>query len=288
MEDSCERLCSTHFCGDLETRVRSYMEFPGRVSPRDHIAVALSGGKDSSALLLLLHGFQPAWPDVELTAVTVDEGIGGYREETMDAASDLAATLGVRHEIVAFTDLFGKTLDTMVKGRENRACTICGVMRRNALIHAARRIGATKIATGHNRDDEAQSVLMNVFRGDLPRLLQDSSSGGQGCFLPRIKPLSVVSEREILTYLLVRGFYRDLPECPYSSSALRSTVRVLLENFEERFPGTSENLVMLRGSLRQSLPRSVAERGLRPCRECGESSSGEICQTCRIQHLLQD
>ncbi len=175
----------------------------------------------------------------------------------MDAASDLAATLGVRHEIVAFTDLFGKTLDTMVKGRENRACTICGVMRRNALIHAARRIGATKIATGHNRDDEAQSVLMNVFRGDLPRLLQDSSSGGQGCFLPRIKPLSVVSEREILTYLLVRGFYRDLPECPYSSSALRSTVRVLLENFEERFPGTSENLVMLRGSLRQSLPGAL-------------------------------
>ncbi len=56
--------------------------------------------------------------DVELTAVTVDEGIGGYREETMDAASDLAATLGVRHEIVAFTDLFGKTLDTMVKGEK--------------------------------------------------------------------------------------------------------------------------------------------------------------------------
>ncbi|OPX73144.1 MAG: tRNA 2-thiocytidine biosynthesis protein TtcA [Methanoregulaceae archaeon PtaB.Bin152] len=256
--------------------------------PKEHIAVGLSGGKDSTALLLLLHTLRSAWPGLELTAVTVDEGIAGYREETMGAAADLAETLGIRHETVLFTDLFGKPLDLMVKGREERACSICGVMRRRALVKGARIIGAKKIATGHTLDDEAQSVMMNVLRGDLSLLLQDSSTGDPGPFILRIKPLSVVSEREILTYLLVRGYYRDLPECPYTSSALRSEVRILLERFEGQFPGTCEHLLGIRDSLRDQFPRIVSRGSLPVCRECGELSSGEICQACRILHSLRD
>lgn len=288
MAESGERLCGSHFCSNLESRVRTQINLSGCFSPGDHVAVALSGGKDSSALLLLLHTLRFAWPGIELTAITIDEGIAGYREETMEAARGLASTFGIRHEIISFVDLYGKPLDRMVRGREGRACTICGVMRRHALMQVARRIGATKIATGHNRDDEAQSVLMNVLRGDLVRLLRDSSSKNPAFSIPRVKPLSFISEREVLTYLLVRGYYRDLPECPYTRSALRAEVRTHLELLEERFPGTCKRLLMLRRSLQGSAPPGVRGGALRPCWVCGELSCGEICQVCRIQQSIRD
>src|SRR5690606_5402109 len=117
--------------------------------------------------------------------------------ETLKAAESLTAELGVEHTVVTFTDLFGDDLDRLLTGREAQGCTVCGVLRRRALVEAVRRTGATKLATGHNLDDEAQSVLMNVLRGDLPHLVHDTSTGQPGHFVPRIKPLSVLSEKEI-------------------------------------------------------------------------------------------
>ena len=140
----------------------------------DRIAVGLSGGKDSTALLLLLDKVVKEYTGVTLVAITVDEGIAGYRDETVNSAVSLAADLGIEHRIVSFPDLFGGSLDTFLKGKESRACTICGILRKKALATAARQAGANRIATGHNLNDEAQSVLMNVLRGDLPRLIRDS------------------------------------------------------------------------------------------------------------------
>ncbi|HXX55685.1 MAG TPA: tRNA 2-thiocytidine biosynthesis TtcA family protein, partial [Methanoregula sp.] len=167
-------LCADHLREDLEARVLATIRSHRMVRDGDRIAVALSGGKDSTALLLLLHAVLPAWNGVSLVAVTVDEGIAGYREETMGAAGRLVAELGVEHRSVSFRDLFGGTLDTFLRGREERACSICGILRKKARAVAAREAGASRLATGHNLDDEAQSVLMNALRGDLPRLVRES------------------------------------------------------------------------------------------------------------------
>lgn len=287
-DDLGERFCDHHFLADIRAHVESNIVRNRMIAPGDHITVALSGGKDSSALLLMLYDLLPLWPGVELTALTIDEGIAGYREETMRAAVDLTRVLGITHEIVSFSGHFGKTLDAMVKGNEPRACTICGVMRRRALSEASRWIGGTTLATGHNRDDEAQSLLMNVLRGDLPRLLQDSAKGSSGSFIPRIKPLSVLSEREVLTYLLVRGFFRDLPECPYSHTALRSEVRRMIGEFDEQCPGTSARLIHLRDEIRRSSPKGVSPGQPGSCGICGQPCRGEICQVCRILDSFRD
>ncbi len=275
------RLCVGHFIEDVEARVLATLERDRMVSPADRIAVGLSGGKDSTALLLLLHRLLPT-PEASLVAVTVDEGIAGYREETVAAAEDLTNELGVEHRIVTFADLFGDDLDRILAGREAQACTVCGVLRRRALVEAAKRIGATKLATGHNLDDEAQSVLMNVLRGDLPHLLHDTSSGQPGHFVPRIKPLSALSEKEITTYLLLREYYRDLPECPYAGTALRSEVRSMLAAMEHRHPGTMGRLMQFRDEVRRSAGSADRKGLLRTCRICGELASGEICQVCRL------
>lgn len=273
---------------DLENRVRKNINENRMVSPGDHIAVAYSGGKDSTALLLILRNILTEWPDVTMTAITIDEGIAGYREETIRAAKRLTGQIGVSHHIISFEDLFGNDLDTLLTGREQNACTICGVLRRRALADAARRIGATKLATGHNRDDEAQSVLMNLLRGDLPRLVQDSSPGEPGCFIPRIKPLSAITEKEVVTCLFASGYYTDLPECPYAVSALRLEIREILTDLEFRYPGTCDSLIHTRDVLRTCVSGQIPSGDLQTCRECGEPCSGEICQVCRILDSLRN
>nr|WP_303716874.1 TIGR00269 family protein [Methanoculleus marisnigri] len=275
------RLCAAHFIENVEARVFAAMERERMISPGDRIAVGLSGGKDSTALLLLLHRFLPT-SGATLVAVTVDEGIAGYREETLKAAKDLTDELGIEHVIVGFADLFGDDLDTILVGREAQGCTVCGVLRRRALTEAVKRVGATKLATGHNLDDEAQSVLMNVLRGDLPRLRQDTSTGQPGHFVPRIKPLAVLSEKEITTYLLLRGYFRDLPECPYAGTALRSEVRTMLAGLEHRRPGTMVRLMQFRDGVRESARSAEPAKALSTCRICGELTSGEVCQVCRL------
>lgn len=281
------RLCGSHLVLDLEGRVQKNIAEHCMVSSGDHIALALSGGKDSTALLLFLHHLQPAWHGVKITAITVDEGISGYREETVMAAKNLTEHLGVSHHIHSFSDYFGDDLDTLLKGHEQRACTICGVLRRRVLTEAARKIGATKLATGHNRDDEAQSVLMNVLRGDLARLVQDSSSGSPGSFLPRIKPLLTITEREVVTYLFVRNYCTDLPECPYTVSALRLEIREMLEELESWCPGARDALIRSRDGMRRYASSLARSGALQVCRECGEPCSGEICQVCKILASLR-
>ncbi len=275
------RLCAAHFIEDAEARVLAAVKRERMVSPGDRVAVGLSGGKDSTALLLLLHRLLPA-PGANLVAVTVDEGIAGYREETLRAARDLTGELGVEHRIVSFADLFGDDLDRLLVGRESQGCTVCGVLRRRALVEGVRGTGATKLATGHNLDDEAQSVLMNVLRGDLPRLRQDTSTGQPGHFIPRIKPLAVLSEKEIVTYLLLRGYFRDLPECPYAGTALRSEVRTMLAGLEHRHPGTMVRIIRFRDGVRRSISPAEPAKMLSTCRICGELTSGEVCQVCRL------
>ena len=279
-------LCGTHLLADLEQRVSATIFSHQQIVPGDVVAVALSGGKDSTALLLLLHHLFRSRDDIRLVAVTVDEGISGYRGETIRSAENLVRRLGVNHITVSFLELFGDSLDTILKGRELQACSICGILRKKALIVGVERAGATKLATGHNLDDEAQSVLMNVLRGDILRLVRNSGADSGGRFIPRIKPMMYIQEKEIATFLMVQGIWEDLPECPYAIHALRREVRSMLSGIEYRQPGTMLRLMDNKKMVEVAfLGKSVGEP-IGKCRECGDPSSGELCQFCQLRHSL--
>ncbi|WP_042706432.1 TIGR00269 family protein [Methanomicrobium mobile] len=283
------RLCAEHFIKDAEERVFKAIDAAEMIREGDRVLVGLSGGKDSTALILILSEYVKTRPDVKLIAVTIDEGIAEYREDTIKAAERLVEHTGVEHGIISFTELFGDTLDRLVADRKNLACSICGVLRRRSLTEAARRFDADSIATGHNLDDEAQSVLMNMLRGDKPSLIQDSSLGYTGYFVPRIKPLAVLSEKEIVTYIMLKGFYTPLPECPYAVTALRMEARKIIGTLEERYPGTKLNIVRFRDGIRKHVPYSPkgTKGKLNTCKICGELTSGEICQVCRVLNRKQ-
>jgi len=279
-------LCVTHFIADVELRVADTVKTQQMIVRQDRVAVALSGGKDSTALLLLLHHLLPEWDDVRLIAITVDEGIAGYREETIQSAEQLTSRLGIEHHNISFTALFGDSLDVILTGRETQACSICGVLRKKALVVGAQLAGATKLATGHNLDDEAQSVLMNVFRGDLQRLVRNSRLDSSGKFIPRIKPLSRISEKEIAAYLILNDAWRELPECPYTRYALRREVRSILSGFEYRHPGTMLHLMRSKEKIERYCKGSMISETLHSCHECGDPCSGDLCQVCLLRQSL--
>lgn len=280
LRGSGERLCAGHFAASVERRVRETVERRDMVHDGDVLAVGLSGGKDSTVLLQILGTILRDRP-VRIVAVTVDEGIAGYREETIRTARAITAACGVEHVIVSFEDYCGRTLDELVRERPEHPCTICGVLRRRLLQNAARDLGATRLATGHCLDDEAQSALMNVLSGDVRRIVR-TGVPDTGAFVPRVKPLRDIPEKEVTLYGIVQGIYTPLPECPYAGKALRSDVRHLLSTLEYRRPGTMVRLMGGYDRLREKVGACVEAEGVSYCPECGEPSTGGLCRACEL------
>ena len=273
-------LCKFHFIEDVERKVKRDIRKFKMVEKGDRIAVALSGGKDSIALLYLMQKIFRDRPDLEILAITIDEGIRDYREHTLTHAKMLTSELYIMHEIRSFSGEFGTTLDALVAKKEHAACTLCGVLRKNILNKAARELGADKLAIGHNLDDEAQTILMNYMRGDIDRLKRMLPGTKQPGMVPRIKPLRSIPEKEVALY----GFLNDLPvstdECPYAGEALRNEIREMINNYEVKHPGTKYSLLggfeMISQALRPSETQIVM------CEKCGEPGSEIICKTCRL------
>jgi len=108
---------------------------------------------------------------LNLFLLSIDEGISGYRDDSLETVKRNQQQYEIPLKIVSYKDLYGWTMDDIVRniGKKNN-CTFCGVFRRQALDRGAQLMGANKLLTGHNCDDLAETVLLNLLRGDLPRL----------------------------------------------------------------------------------------------------------------------
>lgn len=280
---SGESLCAEHFKAFVERRVRRELRKQGPFR-RGRIAVALSGGKDSVVTLRLLHETFGDNPEVALSAVTIDEGIASYRPPSIGVARKHCEEIGVEHVVLSYEETAGVTMDKVVAhpGRTQMPCAYCGVMRRRNLNEAARRVGATHLATGHNLDDVSQTILMNHLKGDTDRLAKmgpHRAENVQPGLIPRILPLRIVPEREIALYAILRGWSYHDGECPYSADATRGRYRDLLLQLEEETPGTRHALL---AGYDRLAPLLQSSKALRACDKCGEPSSGERCRACEM------
>lgn len=283
---SGEHLCDAHFRASVERRVKRELRKQGPLPKDARIAVALSGGKDSVVALRLLHETFAQNPHVEIVAVTVDEGIAGYRPPSIDVAAEHCRAIGVRHEVLSYAETAGVTMDAVAANpaRTHLPCAYCGVLRRRNLNEAALRVGATHLATGHNLDDVAQSVLMNHLKADYDRMARmgpHAAERAQPGLVPRLMPLRVIPEKEIALYAILRGFAFHDGECPYSLDATRGRYRDLLLDLEEKEPGTRHALVSGHDKLAPLLVAAQTTRA-RPCARCGEPSSGDVCRACEL------
>jgi len=194
---------------------------------------------------------------LDLVLLSVDEGITGYRDHSLDAVRRNAAELDLPLHIISYSELYGWSMDEVVAqiGKKGN-CTYCGVFRRQALDRGASRLGVKHVVTGHNADDVAETVLMNLLRGDLARLGRSTSivtstpaaeekehgvtkeDDGQVKItnVKRSKPLMYAYEKEIVLYAHHKKLDYFSTECIYSPEAFRGSARTLIKNLERIRP----------------------------------------------------
>jgi len=273
-----ERLCATHFSALFEKRVRKTIAKARMLDrKKDKIGVGVSGGKDSLVLLYLLKKMH-----YDIVAITIDEGIKGYRDHSLTYIKRFCRKYKIPWKTYSLKRDYGFTLDSIPD--KKLMCSYCGVLRRGMLNRKARQLKCTKVATGHNLDDETQVILMNLFRGELERLARTGPVTGMiedELFVPRVKPLRECSEKEDVLYALLHGIeYTDV-ECPYARYAYRNIVRDMLNKMEERYPGTKFAILrnfdkMLPFLRKYYMPKEKPKR----CKKCGEITRGPICKFC--------
>ncbi|MFW5704343.1 MAG: TIGR00269 family protein [Nanoarchaeota archaeon] len=264
----------------------------------DKIVVAVSGGKDSITALYLMQKYMKRKSlHHNLKALAIDEGIENYREHTLKFLEKFCSDLDVELTILTYKDLFGKTLDESVKklkGSSVSPCNICGTFRRSALNVGARKLGATKLVTGHNLDDEGQSVLLNVFKNNykiLARLGPNNGVVGDEKFVPRIKPLYMCTEKEVRLYTILKGFDVGYDECPYSRGSFRRDLQEMMNKLEDEHTGIKHSLVNFYLEVQDSLKgKFLDEEGslVTHCTKCGEPSQKKVCNTCEMREFVNN
>ncbi|MEM0360189.1 MAG: TIGR00269 family protein [Candidatus Diapherotrites archaeon] len=293
-----QKFCERHFLDLVERRVKKTIRANSLFQKGDKLAVGCSGGKDSTLALYLLQKFFSKTNPI--TAILIDEGIPGYRDKALQVAKANCKAWNIPFKECSFKKEFGITMKEValkIKKAKNQnfgsPCTFCGTFRRSLLNRAARSIKADCIATGHNLDDETQSILMNICDNDWKRFPRSGAKSGvanSDGFVQRIKPLCEIPEREVFYYLQFAGIEAYAGDCcPFSSQAKRNDYRAILNQLEEKYPGTKYSLWKFYTALKPKISFSFNVKGskIKKCRKCGEPSAGEKCEACAKTELIK-
>jgi uncharacterized protein (TIGR00269 family) len=276
-------LCQKHFIEDVERKIKLTIRKHYSIKKNETIVVGLSGGKDSSTTLHILHKIFGKRPDIKLIGVSIDEGIAGYRPNTIESARELTDKLGIELIVRSFKDEYDTTMDEIApKKREKGACSYCGVLRKSLLNKIALELGATKLAIGHNLDDEAQTILLNHLKGDVSRMVRLAPPKELEGLVLRMKPLRNVPEKEIALYAYLHDLPLGFGGCPYAHEAMRKEIRAMLNEFEVRHPGTKYALLSGFDKMSGILGKEFPQIGLSKCRICGQACTDDVCQACKL------
>jgi uncharacterized protein (TIGR00269 family) len=282
-------LCKSHLIEFFDKRVKKEMRKQFKLQKDEVLALAVSGGKDSVVMMYVLHDILKDRKDLEFHVITVDEGIFGYRPESIEFAKKNADLLDIPIHIVGFPEIGGMTMDEISKlPIKTTPCSYCGVFRRKAMNIKAKELGATRLATGLNLDDTAQSILMNLLPGDVATLARlGPHTRVQEGLIPRIQPLRLIPEKECYLYAILNNIEFHGGECPYSQRALRGKFRNILNDLEKDTPGTRHALLQSYDSIIDALAQSYPPAKLNECQECGEPTLRELCKSCTMVSELK-
>lgn len=287
---SGEKLCGRCFCKTVEDRVRKTIAKYEMLGPKDKIMVAVSGGKDSVTLLHILAKIEKIFPDVSLSAVTVDEGIRDYRDEALKIAQKNCQKLGIEHLVTSFKELYGYELDEIIEQTQKQGknslmpCSYCGVLRRKALNMMARQAGVNKLVIAHSIDDETQTMLLNIVHGDPMRIARSKPVLDlvHPNFVQRVKPLCMVPEKEVVLYAYMKNIEFQSITCPYAQTALRNDIRNMLTQMEYKHAGTLFTIFHSIEKVRPALEAATQNVKLQDCQLCNEPTVGNVCRACQM------
>lgn len=285
--------CKECFVDKIRKRMRKTISKYQMLSRGDKIVLGLSGGKDSVVLTEMISNISEKY-NSEVVTVTIDEGIAGYRDTSISFAEKIAKDCNVEHIIVSVKQYYGQDFDDIVKRSTKLPCSLCGPIRRRILNSEARKLNADIILTGHNLDDEAQTIILNWLRGDYKRLSQLTRTPirEHPAFIKRSRPLCAVQEPEIVLFAHAMNLqYHDVT-CPYASTARRNSVREFLSREEEKHSGALNAIVNVHDKLKNDIATRAAgskiSNSIIICDECNEPAEKSPCRLCRDLAFLKE
>jgi uncharacterized protein (TIGR00269 family) len=277
-------LCNEHFIIYFEKRVKKEMRKQGTTDPNSIIGVAVSGGKDSLVALKVINDMFMNRSNIKVLALSVDEGIKNYRNESLNAAKKYCKKIDVEHYIVTFKDEIEYSMDEISKKKTILgACSYCGVFRRICLNTLAKKLKLTKLATGHNLDDVSQSILMNFVNADIEKLARlGPHTKVQPGLIPRIMPLKVIPENENALYAILNEIEFHDGICPYSTEALRGVFKEIIYDLENKNPGTRHSILRSYELIKEQIQMKFPPSKLKSCERCGEPTAHMLCKACEM------
>jgi uncharacterized protein (TIGR00269 family) len=263
------------FRRQVATAVRQHRMF----TRDERILVAVSGGKDSLALwdVLIDEGYQTA-------GLYLDLGIFEYSVESKAKCEAFAAARGVPLIVDTVAEEAGGPVPTIQRVTRRPPCSGCGLSKRYLMNKAALERGFPVVATGHNLDDEAATLLGSVLHWQTDALSRQSPAlpSTHPKLVRRVKPLYRLSERETAAYAFLRRIDYIVEECPFARGATSIAHKEILNRMEETSPGARHNFLF--GFLERARPL-FDRRGavdLRECERCGQVTTGTTCAFCRL------
>jgi uncharacterized protein (TIGR00269 family) len=285
---SGEKLCSRCFSNSILRKTTKTISKYKMIQNDELVAVAVSGGKDSLALLKIINEIS-AMHNFRIKAVTIDEGITGYRNEALEIVEKFCSQLNIEYKTYSYQKLFDLTLNDALELRGNEktsSCSICGTLRRRAMDYAAKDVGANVIATGHNLDDMLQTFVINMLSGDTNKIgWMDLNN--QNNSLRKIKPFCEIYESEIVFYAFINNIPFQSEPCPHMNEGIRTEIREFLNTLECQHSGIKNNLYQSIIKISQIVKDSNYKQK-RVCEKCGNESTGKICSVCNIVLKLKE
>ena len=271
--------CTEHFLTMFRTQVEKAIRRFQMIEPDDRIMVAVSGGKDSLALWDVLLGF-----GYEVTGLYLGLGIGEYSDRSHDVAQAFADRRGARLQTLDLERDHGYDIRTAGKRGPRSTCAVCGLSKRYVFNRAALEGDFDVVATGHNLDDEAATLLGNTLRWQTEAIARQSPAlPARDGMVRKVKPLHRVSELETAAYAFLRGIDYVVEECPLVAGNTQLRYKEAMNAIEHTSPGTKAQFFL--GYLERGMPlfRSEDRAELRLCEECGQPTTGRFCAFCRAR-----
>ena len=270
--------CREHFVEHVLRQVERTIDELHMLRRDDRILVAVSGGKDSLALWDILHrlGYRADGLHIHL-------GIGEYSSESTVKTRAFAESRGLTLHEVSVAEELGFGIEELSRRTRRIPCSACGTTKRHIFNRFAREHGYTVLATGHNLDDEAATLLGNILHWQTEYLGRQSAvmEATESGLVRKVKPLVRLAEREVAAYAVLQGIDYQVDECPMAVGATSHLYKEVLNRLEEVAPGTKHQFLWgfyERG--RRHFPHEG--RTLNACKVCGEPTTGEICAYCRL------
>lgn len=282
---------NTGFCEDcfrdfFSKQVARGIENEKLFTHDDRILVALSGGKDSLALMLEL-----SRQEYDVTGLHIDLGIPGSSEAARAVVERFCARHGFKL-IVREMTREGLGIPLVKQRLKRPICSACGKIKRHYFNKTALEEGYTALATGHNLDDEVARLFSNTLRWDVGYLSdQGPRLDGEDGFARKVKPFWRLTEFETATFAFLEEIDYHYAPCPYSTGATFTFYKGLWNQLEEEMPGRKLAFYidfLQRGRSAFSQVEKHSGDILAPCSRCGYPTSTTLCGVCRIREIVNE